>query len=198
MLWNASTLIGFAVDATDGRLGTVRDLLFDDRSWTVPWLAVDAGAEEMVLPVDTAAKPNVADSLLPLRLTLEGAKNAHTGADGETFTAGDPHLWSLAELVGFAMNATDGPIGHAEDILLRHDDWKIRFLTVATESDEKVMISRKAITHIDRATKIIHLDLHRQAVKDSPAYDETISVDGADDEPFLSYFGIKFVKKAQT
>ena len=204
MLWNVSTIIGFTVNAADGRLGTVKDLFFDDEAWTVRWLAVDTGGAQVVLPIAGVGRPDVAAATLPLKAKLHaatGAPDALHGGSGETFVAGDPHLWSLAELVGFTINATDGPIGHAEDILLRHDDWKIRFVTVNAESwhaGEKVMISRKAITDIDRATKIIHLDVDRAAVKASPAYDETISVDGADDEPFLSYFGIKFVKKAQT
>ncbi len=201
MLWNASTIIGFAVSAADGRFGTVTDLLFDDQAWTVRWLAVEtvAGAGPAVVPVATIGKPDIAAATLPLKLKLQEARNGPdvlSPTSGAAFAAGDPHLWSLAELAGFSINATDGPIGHAEDILLRGDDWKIRFLTVNAESWQagaKVMIARQAITHIDRAAKLIHLDLDRQAVKDNPPYDENISVDGADDEPFLSYFGIKFV-----
>jgi hypothetical protein len=43
MLFVISGLNGFAVAATDGRLGTVKDFLFDDRSWRVRWLVVDTG-----------------------------------------------------------------------------------------------------------------------------------------------------------
>ena len=35
--------IGYAVEAADGRVGTVIDVYFDDWSWTVRFLAVDAG-----------------------------------------------------------------------------------------------------------------------------------------------------------
>jgi hypothetical protein len=38
-----SALKGFAIDATDGRMGTVVDFLFDDTSWKVRWLVVDCG-----------------------------------------------------------------------------------------------------------------------------------------------------------
>ena len=43
MLWNAASLKGYAIEATDGRLGTVSDFLFDDASWLVRWLVVDTG-----------------------------------------------------------------------------------------------------------------------------------------------------------
>ena len=34
MLWNASVLRGFEIEATDGQIGTVDDLLFDDQIGT--------------------------------------------------------------------------------------------------------------------------------------------------------------------
>jgi hypothetical protein len=39
-----SPLKGFAIEATDGRIGTVVDFLFDDASWKVRWLVVDCGS----------------------------------------------------------------------------------------------------------------------------------------------------------
>jgi PRC-barrel domain len=43
MLQLISPLKGFSIEASDGRIGTVVDFLFDDRSWKVLWLVVDAG-----------------------------------------------------------------------------------------------------------------------------------------------------------
>ena len=43
MLQVISALKGFAIEATDGRIGTVVDFLFDDVSWKVRWLVVDCG-----------------------------------------------------------------------------------------------------------------------------------------------------------
>jgi PRC-barrel domain len=43
MLKNASAINGYAIAASDGRLGTVDDFLFDDASWMVRWLVVDTG-----------------------------------------------------------------------------------------------------------------------------------------------------------
>ena len=33
MLWDASAINGYAIAASDGRLGTVSDFLFDDDAW---------------------------------------------------------------------------------------------------------------------------------------------------------------------
>ena len=44
MLQVISALKGFAIEASDGRIGTVVDFLFDDASWKVRWLVVDCGS----------------------------------------------------------------------------------------------------------------------------------------------------------
>ena len=44
MLFVESTLMGYAVEASDGKIGAVRDFLFDDQSWKIRWLVLDAGS----------------------------------------------------------------------------------------------------------------------------------------------------------
>jgi sporulation protein YlmC with PRC-barrel domain len=43
MLLVGSVLKGYAIQASDGHIGTVGDLLFDDQSWKIRWLVVDTG-----------------------------------------------------------------------------------------------------------------------------------------------------------
>ena len=43
MLWHSSAINGYAIEASDGDIGTVSDFLFDDASWLVRWLVVDTG-----------------------------------------------------------------------------------------------------------------------------------------------------------
>lgn len=43
MLFAISALKGYAVAATDDRIGSVKDFLFDDRTWRVRWMVVDTG-----------------------------------------------------------------------------------------------------------------------------------------------------------
>ena len=56
MLRNASAIHGYAIVASDGHLGTVSDILFDDASWLVRWLVVDTGkwlsGRKVLLPTD--------------------------------------------------------------------------------------------------------------------------------------------------
>jgi hypothetical protein len=43
MLWNASRLAGYAIAATDGTIGGVDDVFFDDAQWKARWFVVDTG-----------------------------------------------------------------------------------------------------------------------------------------------------------
>ena len=43
MLFAVSGLEGAQVRATDGKVGAVKDFLFDDETWKIRWMAVDAG-----------------------------------------------------------------------------------------------------------------------------------------------------------
>jgi hypothetical protein len=44
MLRNSSFAIGRTIEGTDGPVGSVTDLLFDDTTWTVRWAMVDTGS----------------------------------------------------------------------------------------------------------------------------------------------------------
>lgn len=43
MLFAVTGLLGCPVETSDGRVGAVKDFLFDDQSWKIRWMAVDAG-----------------------------------------------------------------------------------------------------------------------------------------------------------
>ncbi|MGI4950511.1 MAG: PRC-barrel domain containing protein [Janthinobacterium lividum] len=43
MLIAGSALKGYAIEASDGRIGTVKTFLFDDTTWKIRWLVVDTG-----------------------------------------------------------------------------------------------------------------------------------------------------------
>ncbi|OWW21244.1 PRC-barrel domain-containing protein [Noviherbaspirillum denitrificans] len=43
MLHSANALRGFAIAATDGELGSVKDVYFDDAAWTIRYLVVNTG-----------------------------------------------------------------------------------------------------------------------------------------------------------
>jgi hypothetical protein len=74
MLWNASAFNGYAIEASDGRLGTVSDLLFEDVGWAVRWLVVDTGnwlpGRKVLLPLTALGQPDQVLRKFPVALTM--------------------------------------------------------------------------------------------------------------------------------
>lgn len=73
MLFVVSVLKGFAVAASDGKIGTVNDLLFDDQSWKIRWLVIDTGAwlpgRKVLVHASALGEPDPARRELPVKLT---------------------------------------------------------------------------------------------------------------------------------
>src|SRR5271170_3682930 len=80
MLWHASAINGFAIEASDGDIGTVRDFLFDDASWLVRWLVVDTGnwlsGRKILLPPSVLGRLYVKDSVFAVTLTKQQIKDS--------------------------------------------------------------------------------------------------------------------------
>jgi hypothetical protein len=79
MLWNASKINGYAIAASDGRLGTVSDFLFDDASWLVRWLVVDTGkwlsGRKVLLP-PVLGHLGARDQEFSVQLTMQQVKDS--------------------------------------------------------------------------------------------------------------------------
>ena len=253
MLWKASAINDYAIVASDGRIGTVIDLLFDDASWLVRWMVVDTGnwlsGRKVLLPPSVLGHPDLKRRAFSVRLTMNQVKDSPdidtdrpvsrqmetkiydyygwspywgTGfyMGGYGFMGGmggamaatppigamqhekensdtrrnddDPHLRSIEAVTGYNIRATDGEIGHVEDFLVEDADWSIHYLIVDTKNwwpAKKVLISPRSARKIEWAHKLVNINVDRQTVKDSPAYDASTTVDCAYEKQFQSYYG---------
>ena len=238
MLWDVSVIKGYAIEATDGQLGTVSDFLFEDDSWIVRWLVVDTGdwlpGRKVLLPLSVLGKPDRSLRQFPVKLSMQqvvdspdidthrpvsrqleteiydyygwnpywsggyfpvsGAMSTpfvqplylsgslprvHAGLDAQANDA-DPHLRSIAALTGYHVHATDGAIGHVDDFLVEDAGWSIPYVVLDTRNwwpGKKVLVSPGSMREIDEALRVIHLDIDRQKVKDSPEED-AVSANG--------------------
>jgi sporulation protein YlmC with PRC-barrel domain len=162
MLRGISDLKRFTIAATDGQLGSVSDLYFDDSSWAVRYLVVDgpwlpsrrlcvspisvqrsgpttlrlgSSIRQVAVSSDNPAQP---DEALPERLVRPG--------DG-----GGCHLQAATAVIGYAIRAEDGEIGHVKDILVDDKAWAIRYLVVDTEhwwAGRTVLVSPGWLTRV--------------------------------------------------
>jgi hypothetical protein len=63
---------------------------------------------------------------------LRRLTKAHVKVNSMVHT-GDPNLQTATVLIGYAMQAEDGEIGHVKDVLVDDRVWAIRYLVVDTE-----------------------------------------------------------------
>lgn len=80
ILRNASAIHGCAIQAIDGKISTVSDILFDQGNWLVHWLVVDTGdclpGRKLLLPASVLGHINLQKQEFAVRLTMEQIKNS--------------------------------------------------------------------------------------------------------------------------
>ncbi len=237
MLIVGSALKGYAIEASDGRIGAVSDFLFDDRTWKMRWLVVDAGGwltgrkvlvhpsairhvdhERQELPVSlTKAQVKNSPDILsdaPVSQQMEADLYNYYGWDplwsGQYLGAGamtgvlmppppyrgemlreagnfqprpdegNMHLRSIAAVRGYHIHATDGEIGHVENFLVDDANWGIRYLIIDTRNwwpGQHVLMSPYAVQKISWSEHEVRLDVSREQVKASPAWDPLAIID---------------------
>jgi sporulation protein YlmC with PRC-barrel domain len=114
------------------------------------------------------------------------------GIDDAQRAKDDPALRSANEVTGYHILASDGEIGHVEDILVEDDDWSIHYLVVDTNNwwpGRKVLVSPMSVRKIEWADRQVNLGADRQKVKDSPPYDPSVTVDPLYEKNFHAHYG---------
>jgi len=226
MLRAGSSLTGYGIEASDGPIGTVSDLLFDDKTWKVRWVVVDTGTwltgrkvlihpssiqhlnfetQKLVVPLSKAniqASPDILwdqpvsrqmeydlhdyydrDPLWggsyydrgPADSSLMRTQGGHGFADANSrLSEGDPDLRGAQVVTGYHIHATDGTIGHLENLLIDDLTWTIDYLVVDTRNwwpGQHVLLAPFAVRGIDWSECQIRLGVTRAVVKSSPAWD---------------------------
>ncbi len=109
---------------------------------------------------------------------LEGTENeALSGALPSTGDQGkvvDSNLRSIREVTGYHIHASDGDIGHIQDVFAGENDWIIRYFLVDTRNwwaGKHVLLARDWVKNIEWSDRSITVNVSRDQVKDSPEYD---------------------------
>src|SRR5690606_28754850 len=214
--------MGRRVLATDGEIGRVTDVYFDDEQWVVRYLVVGTGGwltrrDVLISPYSVRLIEDDTRSIV-VALTREQVKDSpdidtakpvsrqqeaelfryygypaywpHTTywawgavpvvepvpppAEQEETLAeaegADSHLRSSDEVLGYHIQASDGPIGHIEDLLFDEETWAIRHLVVDTRNwwpGKQVLVSPELARDVDWAGRTLSLSCSREAVKSS-------------------------------
>lgn len=246
----------YTIGATDGDIGSVEDAYFDDRSWTVRYLVVDAGSwlsgrKVLISPaaisgVDPAGKrletaltkqqvaesPSI-DTAKPVSRQHETALAAHYGH--QPYWAGpnrwgaysypypllqagvlppmseppyqnkvaeelsareqesrDPNLRSVRAVTGYGLRATDGDLGHVEDVLVDEQDWAIRYLVVDPRNwwpGPHVLVGVDWIRSVSWSDSVVEVDVSREVVRNAPRYEPERNLDRPAEARLYSHYG---------
>jgi hypothetical protein len=165
VLRSISDLRRVTIAATDGEVGSVGDLYFDDLRWTVRYLVIDAGSwlpDRWVLISPTSLRRwDLDPSTLRIAQTQAQVK---AGLDmptppgvvdpairGQARACREPHLQAATTVMGYAVETEDGEIGHVEDLLVDDTAWVIRYLRVDTKNrwaDKRVLVAPEWLTEV--------------------------------------------------
>jgi uncharacterized protein YrrD len=77
---NVKSLIGYTMGATDGEIGKINELYFDDETWTIRYLIVETGnwlfGRKVLISPQALLTPNWKKEIFPVNLTKEQIKNS--------------------------------------------------------------------------------------------------------------------------
>jgi hypothetical protein len=147
MVRTFTEMCGVGIRATDGSIGTVSDLYFDDTTWRVKHCVIDTGrwfADRFVLVPPRALSvfdPGRRELWVRLaRSEIRSSRRATTDKpvsrqqpilltrQGAAPHAFDRHLRSCRAVLGHRLDAVDGTLGRVGDFAIDDHGWTIRNL----------------------------------------------------------------------
>jgi len=216
MLRSTKGLAGFTIGANDGDIGEVEALYFDDRQWTVRYFVVDTsrwltGRRVLISPV-SVRRPDWPARRLPVALSKTQVQaspsvDAHrllSRQDEIAFSqyygvpyywpseVEDQHLQSTGDVLGDALHAADGALGHVEDFLVEDLTWRIRYMEVDTRSwwpGKRVLVAPEWIERVSWEDSAVMVALPRDVIKNAPEYDASRPPDRAYEHRLYAFYG---------
>lgn len=173
MLLAASDVTGYTIEASDGSLGTVKDLLFDDRSWNVRWLVVNTGnwlsGRKVLIHPSVIGQADDEQQRLPVRLSKAQIENGpdildvqpvskqleehlyhHYGWDPRWSGQGGPGVDGGVTVATLPPSPAiaGGAVGEAAEIGSRLDDGDPHLLSTAVITGYHIQASDGDVGHV--------------------------------------------------
>jgi hypothetical protein len=112
-------------------------------------------------------------------------------------TEGDRHLRSAREVMAYRIEASDGQIGHVEDLILDDEAadrglWEFRYLVVDTRTwlpGRKVLVAPSWAEEVRYADGRISFALSREQINNSPEYTPDAPINREYEEVLFDYYG---------
>jgi hypothetical protein len=104
----------------------------------------------------------------------------------------DVHLRSVREVRGYHIQGIDESIGHVDDFIVDDETWQIRYLVVDTSNwwfGKRVLVAPYWASRVSWEERKVYLDMSRQAIKDSPAWNADAGVNREYETRLYDYYG---------
>jgi uncharacterized protein YrrD len=202
-----------ALHATDGEIGSIQEVYFDDSNWKVRYLIVKTGwllgrlvliapvAVDGIDDVNRMMRINLTKEQIEHSPPIDAAKPVSREYEiayyrhfrwAPYWESARPHLHSSQEVTGYAISATDGPIGHVEDLVIDDEDWMVRYAEVDTQNwlpGKKVLIHTSHIARISFADESVAVTLSRGVIASAPVYDPSQLITPDYEVQLFKYYG---------
>jgi sporulation protein YlmC with PRC-barrel domain len=160
MVKSLRELHGTPIEATDGNIGSLQDVYFDDRTGHIRYFVVDTAkwlpGRRVVIAPQVIRHPWHDGTGLPVDLTREQVKSSpaidsagpvsretellifsHYGwvpywVDASPPLEPDSHVQSCRDMLGYEIRGTDGKAGTLDDVLIDPEHGTVRFVVVKT------------------------------------------------------------------
>lgn len=136
--------------------------------WPAYWAGGDYFGGALAAPLPMVDAPAYPPMPATAQVALAGTPAVRTAPHG------DPHLRRAGAVMGYRLEATDGGIGHINDLLFEDLTWGIGYLVIDPSNwlpGRSVVVSPDWISSVSWAQSRVYIDLTREAVKAAPAYD---------------------------
>ena len=173
MLHRAHELAGDALLAPEGNAGRVKDFYFDLERRSVEYLAVETGGAVggRTVLVSPAAIDRRRSSEQAMFATLPSAEIERAPSAEKARAA---RLCSGCEMIGYAVDASDGPIGNVIDVLIEDESWSLaRIVIHASEwlPARQLSVPAAALEEVDQDRRRVRLGLTCQEIERGVAAD---------------------------
>jgi hypothetical protein len=93
---------------------------------------------------------------------------------------------------GYDIQGTDEAIGHVEDFIVDDETWEVRYLVIDTSNwwfGKKVLVAPQWASRISWEKKVVYVEMSRDSIKNSPAYDPSLVINREYETLLYAYFG---------
>jgi hypothetical protein len=170
MLHRANELAGDALRVPEGSAGRVKDFYFDAQSRSVEFLAVETGGavggRTVLVPPAAIDRRRSSEQAMFAALPSADIERAPSAEK-----AREARLCSAIEMIGYAVEASDGPIGNVIDVMIDDDTWLLARIVIQTREwlpVRQFVLPAAAIAQLDPEGGRVRLQLARQEIESAP------------------------------